>query len=151
MTLQSVSATITTPSAPPPAEDVSARFLDLLARGDFAAVGELLTPNVWVRALLVREVHESNTAAAAVEALRDWVGSPHGARILDAEHRPMAGRERLRYRFLVRPKWAPETWHVLEQTGYCRVKDGRISRLDLVCTGYYPADDELLEEVEPHE
>jgi hypothetical protein len=27
---------------------------------------------------------------------------------------------------------------VIEQTGFCRVKDGRISRIDLVCTGFHP-------------
>ena len=137
-----------TPSPMPPPQPVPARFLDLLGRGDFDAVGELLAPDVWLRALLVREVHESNTAAGAVAALRDWVGSPHGARILDAEHQPVTGREWLRYRFLVRPTWAPEAWHVIEQTGFCRVKDGRISRLDLVCTGYFPATGALLREME---
>jgi hypothetical protein len=138
--------------APPPpplpsVQPVPARFLELLGEGDFAALAELFTEDVWLRALLVREVHEETTAAGAAEAFRDWVGSPHGARLLEAEHHTVAGRERLRYRFLVRPTWAPDAWHVLEQTGFCRVKDGRISRFDLACTGYFPAGDELLEVV----
>ncbi len=133
------------PSPPPvPPPSVPRRFLDLLAAGDFAALEALFAPDVWLRGLLVREVHESSTAAGAAAAFRDWVGSPHGARMLDGEHETSAGRERLRYRFLVRPKWAPEQWHVIEQTGYCRVKEGRISRLDVACTGYFPAADDLV-------
>jgi hypothetical protein len=44
----------------------------------------------------------------------------------------------VRYRVAERPAWVPEQWHVIAQTGYLRVRDGRISRLDLVCTGYHP-------------
>lgn len=122
------------------AEPVEA-LLAALRDGDFAALETLLAPDVWLRNLLVKQLHESTTAADAVEAFRSWVASPHGAVMLDSEHRPLANRELLRYRFLVRPVWAPDRWHVLEQTGYCRVKDGRISRLDLACTGYFPADE----------
>ena len=133
------------PAAPPPPAlgpgGVPKALLAALRDGDFEALETLLAPDVWLRNLLVKQLHESTTAADAVEAFRSWVGSPHGAVMLDCEHRSLANRELLRYRFLVRPVWAPDDWHVLEQTGYCRVKDGRISRLDLACTGYFPADE----------
>lgn len=60
-----------------------------------------------------------------------------------AEHHTMAGREFVRYRFMLRPGWAPERWHVIEQAGYCRVHDGVITRMDLACTGYFPIEDEV--------
>jgi flavin-dependent dehydrogenase len=37
-----------------------------------------------------------------------------------------------------RPTWAPDVWHVIEQSGYARIADGRVRRLDLVCTGFVP-------------
>ncbi len=62
--------------------------------------------------------------------------------MLTSEHSTMASREYLRYRFLVLPPWAPEEWHVIEQAGFCRVKECQISRLDIVCTGFHPAREE---------
>jgi len=124
-----------------PRNTAAAALLAGLRDQDFAAVEELLAPDVWLRGLLVRTVHESRTAAGAVEALRSWVGSPIGAVMLESEHRPLGNRELLRYRFLVRPHWAPDRWHAVEQTGYCRAADGRITRIDLACTGYFPAEE----------
>lgn len=120
--------------------EVPRRFLEALRHGRFDELGTLFAPDMWLRNLLTRTVHESNTVVAAVEAFRGWVGTPHGRRMLQAEHHPMAGREFIRYRFLLRPAWAPERWHVIEQSGYCRVQDGVISRMDLACTGYFPVE-----------
>ena len=84
-------------------------------------------------------MHESNTSKEAADAYRSWYGSARRFKMLTAEHSTMASREYLRYRFLVLPPWAPEEWHVIEQAGFCRVKGDRISRLDIVCTGFHPA------------
>jgi len=129
---------------PPPVASVAVltvrSSLELLGQSDFQGLRRLLADDVWLRGLLVREVHESDTADEAVEALRSWVGCPAGHRMLEASHHSLGGREFLRYRFLVRPPWAPRDWHVIEQAGFCGVRDGRIRRLDLACTGYFPAD-----------
>lgn len=130
----------TAPSPEPAA--VVEHFLDLLRDGDFDALEALFTEDAWIRALLVKTVHESTDAAGAAAGLRQWVGSPHGRKMLDRGRHGLAGRQFLRYRFLVRPFFAPEQWHVVEQSGYCRVVDGRIRRMDLACTGYFPADPE---------
>ncbi len=136
--MQVAEATIDRPSrvANPTVES----FLAALSAGDFEALERLLAPDVWMRNLLVRSVAESHGARQAVEAFRSWIGGPHGSRMIDSDHHPMAGREFLRYRFLVRPEWSPERWHVIEQAGFCRVRDGRITRLDLACSGYYPVE-----------
>ena len=42
------------------------------------------------------------------------------------------------YNLLLRPEWAPDQWHVVEQSGYCRVTNDQVTRLDLVCTGFFP-------------
>ena len=91
-----------------------------------------------MRALLPKRVLEENTAIGVAAAYRRWYGGSGECQMLQAEHQTMVGREYLRYRFLLRPDFAPEQWHVVEQTGFCKVQDGRITRLDLVCTGFHP-------------
>ena len=127
----------TAPAAP--ADEVAKRFLDALGGLDFAALERCLTPDVWLRALLPKKIHESNTAREAVATFRTWFDR-QAATVESTEHHTMAGREHITYRLRVLPPIAPDQWHVIEQTGFCRVKDGRISRLDVVCTGHFPCE-----------
>lgn len=115
-------------------------LLRCLGAGDFDALERVLAPTVWLRAVLVRRVHEASTARGVVAALRAWTATPHGRLLVDSGHYRMPGREFVRYRFLLRPPWAPEEWRMMEQCGYLRVCEGRISRLDLACSGYHPVD-----------
>lgn len=119
-------------------KDTVRRFLEALRRYDFDELEACLAPDVWFRALLPKSLHESNTSEEAADAYRSWYSSMRRFELLAAEHYTLAGREYLRYRFLVLPPWAPEQWHVIEQAGFCRLKQGRISRLDIVCTGFHP-------------
>ena len=123
----------------PDADPTVRRFLKALARQEFEDLEACLAPDVWFRALLPKSLHESGTGREAAEAYRSWYGTVHRLEPLVAEQFRMAGREYLRYRFRALPPWAPREWHVIEQAGFCRVKDGRISRLDVVCTGFHPA------------
>jgi 2-polyprenyl-6-methoxyphenol hydroxylase-like FAD-dependent oxidoreductase len=137
------------PTAAPAAaaDEVAVAFLQALARQDWTSIERLLAPDVWMRTLLPSRVHEETTAAGALAMFRKWFDAPT-SRLLEAEHHTLAGREHLCYRFLVRrdqaeTPWAIPgsgggAWHLVEQTGFCKVKDGRISRLDLVCTGFHP-------------
>lgn len=126
-----------TASAPADAPATARRFLSAVARRDFDELEVCLAPNVWFRALQPRRIREETTAGETVAAYRLWFETPEEIELLETQHYSMAGREYLRYRFLLRPEWKPEQWHVIEQAGFCRVKDGRISRIDLVCTGFF--------------
>jgi hypothetical protein len=119
---------------------VAQALLTALSGQDWPGVRNLLADNVWMRALLTREVTEAHDADSVVAALRTWHGDTNGFVVLEATRDTIEHRESIRWRFAERPGWAPDQWHVIEQTGYLRVRDGRISRLDLVCTGYHPVD-----------
>lgn len=121
--------------------EAAARFLDALGRRDFDEIERALAPNVWFRALLPRRIHESVNAADALAAFQGWVAGASEFQVLATEHHTSQGREFLSYRFLLRPEWAPEQWHIMEQSGYLRERAGHISRLDIVCTGFYPVDE----------
>lgn len=124
-----------------PSEAVAKSFLDALGRRDFGKVSSLFAPNVWFRALLPRKRYEHSTRDDAVAALQSWYGGAVTWRVLETDHHTLAGREFVRYRFQLLPEWAPEQWHVIEQVGFLRAKEGSITRLDLVCTGFFPQED----------
>ena len=117
------------------------RFLNAISRRDFDDLESVFARNLWFRALLPRRILESNMASDALTAFRGWLEGANGFRVLTTNHHASQGREFVSYRFLLRPDWAPEQWHIMEQSGYLREKEGQISRLDIVCTGFYPVDD----------
>jgi hypothetical protein len=121
-------------SAPPVARDL----LAALAAWDEPRLRSLLADDVWMRALLVRETVESHDAESAMRALHGWYGSAVELQVLNATTYRVATREQITFRVRVRPPWAPETWHLIEQTAYLRIADGRIRRFDLICTGFHP-------------
>jgi hypothetical protein len=129
-------AATTTATATPAV--VTAQFISALAARDLDRIAELLDPDVWFRIVLPREIVEHRDASGVLARFRDWYVTPVEAELVAADHHTMAGREYLSYRFRLRPAWEPDRWHLIEQSGYVRVRDGRIRRLDLVCTGFHP-------------
>jgi hypothetical protein len=116
-------------------------FLLAVVTGDEPALRRLLDEDVWLRAMLVREVVERHDADEAVALFRGWFGTAHEVQVLHASTHLAATREAVTYGLRLRPVWAPDVWHVIEQTGYIRIHDGRIRRIDLVCTGFVPEHD----------
>ena len=115
---------------------VAEQFLACLARREFDAIETILAGNVWFRALLPKSLREVNTAAEAVSAMRGWFEDADDFVVLNMDSEPATNRHRILYRFLLRPEWDPEHQYVIEQVGYVRVRQGVISRIDLVCTGF---------------
>ena len=119
---------------------VARRLMDAIVTRDFDGLSAILAADVWMRALLPREIVETHSAADTTEIFRGWL-APHDAlEVRSTEQHTVEGREFFAYNLLLRPDWAPDVWHVLEQSGYCRVVNDRVSRIDLVCTGYFPTD-----------
>ena len=125
----------TTPAA------VTRRFLSALARRDFSAVEATFFPGVWMRAMLVRETRETHDHVGALAALREWFAHAEDLEVCELEQATVEGRQRVRWQFVLRPDWAPGTLHRIEQVGYVTVRLGRITRLDVVCTGFHPVPD----------
>jgi hypothetical protein len=115
-TLVTPTATLVTPTATlvtPTAAQVTSALLRAIVERDVPALRELFAPD-------------------------GWFGHAAEVRVLMATTAPAGSRELLRYRLRLRPHWAPDVWHVIEQTGYARIADGRVRRLDLLCTGFVP-------------
>jgi hypothetical protein len=116
---------------------VDALLRAILDRDPVALAG-LLAPDVWFRAMLVHEVVEYHDPASTVKMFLGWFHRAVELEVVESTTAPALTREFLRYRVRLRPDWAPDVWHTIEQSGYARVADGRIRRLDLVCTGFVP-------------
>lgn len=120
---------------------VADQFLDAVVTRDHGALRALLADDVWLRAMVVREVIERHDAQGAVEVFQGWFGGAIDVQVVDVSAQPVTTRVRVSYRLRLRPEWAPDVWHLIEQTGYLRVQDGMIRRIDLVCTGFTPEAD----------
>jgi hypothetical protein len=129
---------MTTALANPTAAQVATELLRAIVERDEPALCELFAPDVWFRALVVHELLERHDVPGTLAILDGWFGSAAEVQVLSASTAPAGSRELLRYRLRLRPQWAPDVWHVIEQTGYARVADGRVRRLDLLCTGFVP-------------
>jgi hypothetical protein len=125
-------------AAGPTSAAIARALLLAIVTWDEPRLRSLLADDVWLRAMLVTEVVEEHDPDAVVERFRGWYGTAAGLEVVRATHDTIATREAIAYRVRLRPSWAPEQWHLIEQSGYVRVRAGRVSRLDLVCTGFHP-------------
>jgi hypothetical protein len=117
----------------------SRRLVDAIVTRDWELLQRCLAPDVWLRALLPRAVVEHRTAAEAFDTIAGWFARSSVFVPTWMEHvETVGGRARVGWRVELRPEWAPDTWHRVEQVGFCRVDGDRVRRLDLSCTGYIP-------------
>jgi hypothetical protein len=122
----------------PGTEIAVAKFLEALGRRDFGRLEACLAPDVWFRALLPKGQRESNTAHEVAATFRSWFGDETASELIRADQYAVAGRVFLSYRLRLLSATVPGQWHVAEQAGFCRVREDRIARLDVVCTGLHP-------------
>ena len=107
-----------------------------IAKRDFEAIQGFLHPSVTFRVLVPSGLHEDQDAASAAERLRSWFGVTTSLEFLQQTVDDSLGRLGLSYRLRVR---RDDEWQVVEQHAFCSVHDGRIWRMDLICSGFLPA------------
>jgi hypothetical protein len=68
-----------------------------------------------------------------------WFGDTGDFDLVEATVGEVGGRLRLRWRLRLRAERLGPGWFTVEQQAYAgTAEDGRIARLDLLCTGYRP-------------
>jgi hypothetical protein len=118
-------------------------FLDGLAVQDFARLGDTLTADVRLRALLPGGLREWAGAEAIAAQFACWFGDTEDFELVDATIGEVRGRLSLHWRLRLRAERLGTGWFAVEQRAYANTADdGRIARLDLLCTGYLPEDDD---------
>ena len=116
-------------------QDVGRAFAEALGRKDFAAIKGLLDEEIDFRGLTPRRVWEATDPDRLVEdVLKQWFAeSDDLEEILSIETDAFADRQRVAYRFRGRN---PDGPFVVEQQAYYSEKDGRISWMRVLCSGF---------------
>ena len=118
--------------------EVAERFLEALAAADWNGVEALLAPDVRLRALVPRTVREDDGPGAVVGRFKYWWAELDDFRLLDSSVEPFEGQLHVTYRLAGTD--ADDGPIVVEQQCYFTVDDGRITKINSVCSGFQPAD-----------
>jgi SnoaL-like domain len=112
-------------------------LLEGLAAQDFARLGDALTADIRLRALLPGGPREWTGAEAIAAQFADWFGDTEDFELVDTGIGEVGGRLHVRWRLRLRAERLGAGWFIVEQQAYAKTAaDGRIARLDLLCTGY---------------
>ena len=124
-------------TAPRPA--LAGAFLQGLADQDFDKIGGTLTADARLRALLPKGLREWTGGEAIAGQFAHWFGDTEDFELVEATLGEVGGRLGLRWRLRLRAQRLGAGWFTVEQQAYADAcEDGRLARLDLVCTGYRP-------------
>jgi SnoaL-like domain len=114
-------------------------FLEGLAAQDFARLGGALAADAHLRALLPPGLREWAGADAIADRFAYWFGNTQDFDLVEATVGEVGGRLHLHWRLRLRAERLGAGWFTVEQQVYADTdENGRIARLDLLCTGYRP-------------
>lgn len=119
------------------ATDLGGVFVTALVDGDTPRLAGTLDRDVQMRALLPPGSIEVLGAEAVAGKFAAWFGNAERLELLRSASEPVADRLHVSYRLRLRRPG--ESWKVVEQHLLCAHDGGRITALDLVCTGFRPA------------
>ena len=123
----------------PPRPALAGLFLQGLADQDFAALVGALAADARLRALLPKGLREWTGGEEIAGQFARWFGDTVDFELVEATLGEVGGRLQLRWRLRLRAERLGAGWFTVEQQAYADAgDDGRIVRLDLVCTGYRP-------------
>jgi hypothetical protein len=117
------------------APTVGAKLVEAIAARDEAALAACFDPAVELRALVPRGLRERSGASEATALFAGWYADVTELRLVESQVEELSDRLHIAYRLDVVEDGQP---YVVEQQLYCKVADGVIKRLDLVCSGFRP-------------
>ena len=121
---------------PSSATDPAATLVAALAKRDFGLLGSTLAPDVRMRALIPPGLVELSGAAPAAERFASWFGGSDGFELVQSGTEEVGDRLHAFYR--LRVKRSGDPWKIVEQHLFCALDNGRITALDLLCSGFRP-------------
>jgi SnoaL-like domain len=118
------------------ATDPGAMFVAALTEREFGRLADVLTPDVRMRALIPPGPVELSGAEPAAAKFAFWFGESNGLELVHSGSDEVGDRLHVFYRLRVKRPGDP--WKVIEQHLFCALDEGRITALDLVCSGFRP-------------
>ena len=120
------------PSLIPPASGLAGA----LVAGDFDRLASMLAADVQMRALIPPGPVELSGAAAAAAKFASWFGGSKSLELVRTGSDEVGDRLHVFYRLRVKRSEDPTS--IVEQHLFCSLDEGRITSLDLVCSGFRP-------------
>jgi len=114
--------------------DPGAALVAALAERDFGRLANTLAPDVRMRALIPPGALEVSGADAAAARFASWFGESNGLELVRSGSDEVGDRLHVFYR--LRVKRPGDSWKLIEQHLFCALDEGRITALDLVCSGF---------------
>jgi hypothetical protein len=113
------------------------QFARALAEKDFVRLVDLMDPNIDFRGMTPNRNWEAEDAQTVVtDILAKWFEDSDQIETVESiEGDSFADRDRVGYRFRVRN---PDGLFLVEQQAYLSARDGRISWMRVLCSGYRP-------------
>ena len=122
-----------------PGPDWAGSFVEGLAAQDFGRLGAALAPSARLRALLPSGPREWAGAEVIAERFAGWFGNTQAFDVVEAAAGEVGGRLHLWWRLRLQAERLGAGWFTVEQQAYADTDHGgRITGLDLLCTGYRP-------------
>jgi len=118
------------------ATDPGAALVAALGERDFDRLVGMLAPDVRMRALIPPGLVELSGAELAAARFASWFGESNGLEVVRSGCDEVGDRLHVFYRLRVKRPGDP--WKVIEQHLFCALDNGRITALDLVCSGFRP-------------
>ena len=112
-------------------------WIQAVTRGTLDALGTMCLPDVHSRLLTPSRFVTYDSAVDLMAKFTQWFGECSNFTVEHSRIELVGERLGISYRFLLREQGR---WFVVEQQLYCTLQEGRIARLDLMCSGFQPVE-----------
>ena len=121
------------------ADGLGRAFVDAIVAKDRRALEAVLAPSIEFRGVTPNHLWEATDPEGVTQIVFGSWFEPHDhvRQVLDVTTEAFADRHTLHYRLLVDSEGDP---CIVEQHGYFDALDGRITKLNLVCSGFRPSE-----------
>ena len=117
------------------ADDLGTKLVRAIAEQDEGTLRECFAPDAEFRALIPPGLRERSGAREAASLISQWFGDSTELHLLDSHSDEVGDRLHVSYRFAGVEDGES---YVVEQQIYCTVGDGKVTRADLLCSGFRP-------------
>lgn len=106
-----------------------------IAARDLEALRAILADDAHLRALLPGGLSERSGVAEIEAEIQTWFDGLEGVSVLEASAEELP--RRLWVSYTLELAKGDDRW-LMAQSAFCKVRDGRVTAIDLVCSGYRP-------------
>jgi ketosteroid isomerase-like protein len=114
---------------------IGTRLVEAIAAQDTAAISTCFADDAEFRALIPPGLRERTGAPEVAELIAGWFADSTELELVNSEANEVGDRVHVAYRFKGVEEGEP---YVVEQHLYGEVRDGKIERANLLCSGFRP-------------